>query len=201
MGQNKTMDTLIKYKKPLLIIAGILVLVEVIWGVYTLTRQPPKNPLSQTPTSSIQPSPSGSLGLVTLQGPTQVKVGEIFKVDMELTTNSPTDGTDLIVKYDPKVLELVLDGTKASTPGKTYQDYPANSVDPNGVITVSGVTLNKGFVGQGLFGSLNFKAKTKGLTKVNLDFTPGSTTDSNITESSSGKDILGKVSNLEVTIN
>lgn len=191
------MDTLIKYKKPLLIIAGILVLVEVVWGVYTLSR-PVSN--TQQPTVGQAESVPASSGSVTLKGPAEAKVGENLRVDMELTTNSQTDGADLIIKYDPKVLDLVTNGTLAATVGKTYQDYPANSADPSGVITISGVSTGKGFSGTGVFATIKFSAKATGTTKVSVDFTAGSTTDSNVTESSSGRDILESVNNLEITV-
>lgn len=194
------MDTLVRFKKPLLIIAGILVAVELAWGAYTLTRPVATAPQS-TPAQSDQTAPSvtQSLGSVSLKGPSQAKVGDSVRVDIELASTSTTDGADLIIRYDPLALDLVPSGTNAAAAGTIYQDYPANSAE-NGVITLSGVSLSSGFSGSGIFGTLNFTAKGPGKTKVSLDFTPGSTTDSNITESSTGHDILKVVNSLEVTI-
>lgn len=197
------MDILLKYKKALIIIAIVLIVAEVVWAIYTLTRPVVKDPSSKSPTPSsvTQTVVTDSIASISLQGSTQVAVGEVFKVDIQLSTNSPTDGTDLIIKYDANVLEVVQTDKKAVTVGSIYQDYPVNTVDDKGLIVISGVTLNKGFKDQGLFGSMSFKAKTKGTTKISVDYTEKSTTDSNVTESASGLDILKSVNNLDITIN
>lgn len=175
---------------------------EVVWAGYTLSRPLPKNVPGPTgePEINSQPTLGGSLAGIALQGPSQASVGDTFKADIELSANSPSTGADVIIKYDPEVLQVVPSGTAAATAGKIFQSYPANTFDPKGIITLSGTSVDKGFSGQGVFASINFKAKDKGLTKIEFDFTPGLTTDSNVIEVSSGSDILKKVSNLELTI-
>ena len=195
------MDILIKYKKVLIIVAIVLIVAEVAWAVYTLTRPVTKEPATQ-PVSSLQVQPvaSGSVASIILQGPTQAKIGDIFQVNIQLKANSLTDGTDLIIKFDPSILEVVQTNKKAITVGKIYQDYPVNVVDDKGLIVVSGVTLNKGLIDQGLFGTISFKAKGAGMAKISVDYTEKATTDSNVTESSTGTDILKSVINLELKI-
>lgn len=195
------MDILIKYKKVLIIVAVVLIVAEVAWAVYTLTRPVTKESVTQSVSSSqAQPIASGSIASIILQGPTQAKIGDTFKVDIQLKANSLTDGTDLIIKFDPNILEVVQTNKKAIDVGKIYQDYPVNIVDEKGLIVVSGVTLNKNFIDQGSFGTISFKAKATGIVKISVDYTEKSTTDSNVTESSTGTDILKSVTNLDVKI-
>jgi hypothetical protein len=193
------MDNLLRFKKPLLFIAAALVIVEIAWGAYTLTRPLPSGSAASAGASNnAEETPKA---VASLLGPSTATVGQNFKVDVELSSTSPAQGADLIVKYDPKVLELVKVKQEAATVGKVFTDYPANSADNSGIITISGVTPSTGFSGKGVFATLNFKVITKGKTNISFDYKMGSTTDSNVTESASGSDILGKVNNLEVLIN
>lgn len=196
------MDNLIKFKKPLIVLAVLLVVAELVWAGYTLTRPVIKTTPEEIQLNSKEEKPiSDKSATLVLNGPTSVNTNETFKVEVELTTDAFTIGTDLILKYDPKVLEIVALDKTASTVGKIYKDYPANSFDANGTIAVSGVSTDKGFIGKGIFASLNFKAKSKGATKITIDFKPNVTIDSNVTESSTGSDILKSVNSLDLTIN
>ena len=195
------MDIFVKYKKVLIIVAIVLIVAEIAWAVYILTRPVIKESSSQPASSSqVKPVVTGSIASINLQGPVQAKIGDTFQVDIQLKANSLTDGTDLIIKFDPSILEVVQTNKKAITVGKIYQDYPVNVVDDKGLIVVSGVTLNKGFIDQGLFGTISFKAKGAGMAKISVDYTEKATTDSNVTESSTGTDILKSVINLELKI-
>ena len=74
-------------------------------------------------------------------------------------------------------------------------------MDPTGKITVAGITQAQGGVlANGLFGTVVFQAKAAGQAKISLDYTPGSTIDSNVTESETVEDVLDKVENLEINI-
>ena len=71
-----------------------------------------------------------------------------------------------------------------------------------GQIRISAITppSNEGFVGIGVFATVNFKAKQNGNTEVAIDFEKGSTTDSNLVETGIAIDILDQVYNLNLTI-
>lgn len=133
---------------------------------------------------------------------TGYKIDEEILVDIKLSTGGHTTvGTDLVLKFDPNFLEVSGDDFFES--GKAYTDYPGVSVDnENSQIILSGIVLNDqaGFNGVSNFGTVMFKAKKTGRTRVSVEFTKGLTVDSNIIETVSAKDILGEVYNLDLNI-
>lgn len=172
---------------------GVVIVVEVLWAgwvLYQTNRQ-----ISQTvlpPATKAQPT---QIELVTDK--TSVKVGEKFTVTINMLSDKLTDGADLIINYDPQLMlaEPVIVGT-------LYNEYPKNTIDvKEGKITVSGISTERaGIKPNGLFGSIVFTAKAPGSSAISLDFTPGSTVDTNVIEQGTGKDILEKVNNVEVKI-
>lgn len=183
-------------KKIIFIVVALVIVTEVVWAVYSLRK--PASKIDQ-PELVAEKEVRAKLNFT---GPQTATQGANFKVDVVLSTFKPTGGADLILKYDPKMLELVPNNKQAINLGKIYQEYPVNEVDSKeGKITLTGLTSlsSKGFVGEGLLLTINFKAKTKGSTKISFDFTKRSTTDSNISEEGSGVDLLDEVS--EYTIN
>lgn len=176
-------------RKNIFIALGVVIALEIIWAGFTLLKpapgvEPPPA-LSQTSTISLQSSQ------------TNFKVGEKITVEINLSSGKKVDGADILINYDPKILSA-----KPVTAGGVFSDFPTNKVDENlGRITVSGITDKSGGVlANGLLGSVEFVAKASGATQISLEFTPGSTSDSNLTESGTGKDILEEVSDLELTI-
>lgn len=128
-----------------------------------------------------------------------------FSVDVNLDTGGAnTDGTDVILKFDRTRLTAV-----SVTPGTIYPDYPSNSPDNStGTINISGLaSISQPFNGSGKFATINFTANpgaTTGLTQVTFDFDPNDkekTTDSNVVESGTVRDILSAVQNGVYTIN
>ncbi len=155
---------------------------------------------SATPVfARLQPLSGGHLTL--LADKKEYQVGETITVSVRMFTGGhPTDGTDLVLKYDPKLLEIT---SAFFAKGNTYNDYPFSSFDPTkGEIQISGITSlsQNGFNGAGVFGTLTMKAKSAGIANLTIDFTPDRTTDSNMVESTSAKDILSQVDNLSLTI-
>lgn len=187
-------------KRNIFILLSVVILAEVIWAGWTLFKPTPPPELT-TQSAVVQSKPV----TITLQSPkTQLSVGEKFTVSINIFSDKLTDGTDLIILYDPKILSVEGQGT-AKVPvllGTLYSDYPINKLDDTaGRITVSGISNKPGGVNpSGLFGSVIFQAKSPGLAKISLDFTAGSTADTNVTETGSGKDVLEKVNNLEIKI-
>lgn len=185
------MENIKKYltRKNIFIVLGAIIALEIIWAGLTLFKPtPPVEPpadLSQTSTISLQSSQ------------TNFKVGEKITVDISLSSGKKVDGADILINYDPKILTA-----RPLTPGSIFSDFPTNKVDEaKGSIIVSGITdKSSGVLANGLFGSVQFTAKAAGTARISLEFTPGSTADSNLTESGTGKDILEEVSDLELTI-
>lgn len=171
-----------------------IVIVEVLWAAKTL--------LTPIPQRQVNPPPSIADASLTLFTSDKIyKIGDNFSVDINLSTGGhKTVGTDIVLKYNPKVLEA---SQTAFIKGTIYPEYPQARIDSTkGTIEVSGVVSTKdaSFIGSGLFGKVFFKAKTSGLALIQLDFTKDLSTDSNIVEMNTSKDILGGVNNLEVEI-
>lgn len=178
-------------KKVLLTAFALIILAEIIWAgwvFYGMNSQTPK-------TTTVVPEKPTQIELQSDQ--TTVKVGDQFSVFINVSSTRETDGTDLIITYDPKLLSA-----SPLTLGTLYNDYPVNKIDSAlGKITVSGISTGvKGIIPNGLFGTIVFSALSSGQVAVTLDFVPSSTVDTNVIEKDSGKDILEKVTNLNVTI-
>lgn len=176
-------------RKNIFIVLGVIIALEIIWAGLTLLKPtPPVEP----------PAALSQTSIISLQSPqTSLKVGEKITVEINLLSGKKVDGADILINYDPKILTA-----RPLTTGSIFSDFPVSKVDENlGTIIVSGITDKTGGVlAKGLFGSVEFTAKTAGTARISLEFTPGSTADSNLTESGTGKDILEKVNDLQLTI-
>lgn len=185
------------WKKKLLVaifaILAVVVLVELAWAATILL----------TPVSNkVEKFPKIEGGQITLIAPEKdYKLGDSIEVTVGVSTGeSVTDGTDVVIKYDPKVLEA---SSGAFEKGTIYSEYPNIKVDSqDGLIQLSGIssTAGQGFQGVGVFGRLNFKTKAQGSTTLSVDFVKNATHESNIVENQSGKDVLVGVSNLNLNI-
>ncbi len=177
-------------KKVLLTIFGIIILAEIIWAGWVFYK-------GQTPKSQQIIRQAKPTEIILRTDREQVKVGDEFSVAIAITSDKETDGADLIINYNSKLLS-------ASPTALTsiYNDYPVNKVDAIvGKITVSGIsTGTSGIVPNGLFGTITFKALAPGQAAITLDFVPSSTVDTNVIEKDSGKDVLESVKNLNIVI-
>lgn len=187
-------------RKNIFIVLGVVIAAEVLWASWALLRpSPPPSTATTAPVVKLKPT------TVTLASEkTSLKKGEKMTVSINISSNKKTDGTDLVLTYDPKLLSVETVGSTKQPviAGTIYNDYPLNSVDQlTGRITVSGITDDPGgALAEGLFGSVVFVGKGAGVAKISLDYSPSSTADSNVTESGTGKDVLEKAEGLEVVI-
>lgn len=182
------------------VLAAVVILIEVVWAYFSILKPAPVVDQTIPPQTEEE---KGKDAKLNFSGPNTATIGATFKVDVILSTQKPTGGADLILKYDPNMLELIPNNNQAVSPGKIYQEYPVNEVDPKqGKITLIGLTSpqSKGFVGQDVLATLTFKAKSKEETTLSIDFTKGSTTDSNVSEEGSGVDLLNQVSKYTVNV-
>lgn len=167
---------------------------ELIYAIRVLTLPAPL-PAGRIP---MQPQ----VGKIALNAPRNTyRIGEVVPVTVTVDTGSRVvDGVDLIIHYDPKILEASSGGLLK---GSILEEYPTMAIDSaKGLISISGISaLQNGFKGKGLFATINLKAKIAGKTSLAIDFEgKGSTTDSNLVESSTSKDILEQVVNLELLV-
>jgi hypothetical protein len=123
-----------------------------------------------------------------------------IKIDLD-TQGVQTDGTDVIVLYNPAQLSI---NTSQITNGTIYPEYPGNSIDSaGGKISISGISsVSSPFSGSGTFATLKFMVANTltASTPINLsfDFDPNNktkTTDSNVVERGTIADVLNSVTN------
>lgn len=187
--------------RTIVILMGVVVMGEILWAGYSLTKPPSESSPQASPSAEITPSAS-----LTLFGPSMASKGAEFRVDINLTTSAETESADIIITYDPKSLSIqpvaTAEKQTAVTTGAIFQDFPINAYDAKtGKITLSAIsTGSAGFSGQGKIGYITFKAIKSGTTEVSIDYTEGSTTQSIVLSSKADKNILNQVKNLTVDI-
>lgn len=130
------------------------------------------------------------------------KVGDTFNVEIKLDTGGvTTSGTDVYVRFDPNVLQVV-DANNSSTgvqitPGSLYSQTSFNSTDNGaGKISFSGSKSggSSGYSGTGTLATIKFQATAEASsTNVTVDYQAGSTTDSNVISQSDSSDVLTSV--------
>lgn len=116
------------------------------------------------------------------------------------TGGADTDGVDAYLSYDTSRMTAL-----SVTKGTAYSEIPGSNIDATaGKVVLSGIAdFSKPFKGKGTIATINFNVKENsptGATQVNFDFTKGSTSDSNVAQTTSATDILGSVVNGTYTI-
>ncbi len=195
------------HKKLIFIVLLTIVFIEIIWVGVVIFFPPQPSYLKNQKTTN---KPAGANqqkldGQFTLAPAKQnVKVSSKFTLNILVDSNNhPVDGVDVSLKYDPKFLEVQASSSaKAIIPGTLLDSYPPQKIDKaKGEISFSAIGKpNKNKSLTGTLGQITFKALKTGNTQVGIDFTPYATTDSNISESGTAVDILGKVVNSQITI-
>ena len=205
-NQNLNLPSTSKFSpiKILFIVLGLVVVGEIIWAISNFI--PRNQSASSTPTvNNINTVVASSSAVVSLSADkTSVKVGDKITVAINVSANKSTDGTDLIINFDPAVFTVDSQNEKKVPviTGQIYSDYPINKIDQTkGKITVSGIATTPGGVTtNGIFGTINLIAKVAGTATLKLEFTKGSTADTNVTETGTSKDILDSVQDLTINI-
>lgn len=202
-----------KFKKVYILYALALLIIigELVWAYTSLYKksiipeQLYKN-VNTTAEVDLESQESSLSGSIKVKSPrASLKVGEKMTVTVYVDSGGKsTDGTDLIINYDPKLLSIDTIGPdkKAMAISDIYNEYPSNSIDDKkGIIAVSGIANDSnGMVVNGILGSIIFTAKSAGKSTISVEFTPNIVSESNIIETKTGKDLLGQVQNLEVEI-
>ena len=133
-------------------------------------------------------------GAVLSLDPSQkvVSAGEEFEVSLSLDTNGvKTSGVDVIISYNPDVLEVV-----EVRPGILFQKYPVNEAAEGKIGFSAAAVPPRAFSGQGTLAYLKFKALRPGTAFLQFAFEKGATSDSNVVKAGSfGQDVLDKVIN------
>ncbi len=178
--------------KLLFIIFGIIIIIEIIFSVRKLIAKDNLANNSSRPGATL-----GGIILLLTQNKS-VKVGEEVNVNIGITSGKYNIyGADVLFSYDPTILAP---STPSFEKGAGFSDYPVIEIK-DGNVRISAIGnpgKDKGVLGK--FGVVHFKAISSGRTSLKVNFTPGSTTDSNITDSDSNKDIIEKVVNLDIEV-
>lgn len=126
-------------------------------------------------------------------------VGERLIVDIIIdTAENEVAGCGAKIEYDPNIISVV-----SIDLGSIFNDYPSATFDNNtGRAMISGIVNSPKnlYKGQGKFGTITLQMVSTGMTKVKFEFTPGSTTDSNIAVTYGNGDILESVNELNITV-
>ena len=106
-------------------------------------------------------TPAAAVGgaSLRLQGPAQVKVGDIFAVQLVMQSDQPVASVPLAVGFDPRVLQAisVLEGDFLRQGGA--QTNFASRIDPDGQILATGTRSGEtGATTMGVFTTINFRA-------------------------------------------
>jgi hypothetical protein len=180
--------------KLIFIILGIFIVVQLGLLVKSYREVPP-------PPQKLDARAVGKAELYLVSEKKQYQVGETMVAQVSLDSGGqPTNGTDVILKYDTTVFEATTGALKA---GPIYDDFPVLDFDKQtGMIRISGISSvnSKGFNGVGVLATLNLKVLKAGTGEINFEFKEGSTTDSNVINLKTAEDILGKVNNLIINI-
>ncbi len=129
-------------------------------------------------------------------------VGDTIEVKIQLDTSGiSTSGTDVYVRFDPNVLQVVDSNSSATgvqiSPGTLYSQTSFNSTDNGaGKVSFSGSKSggSAGYSGSGTLATIKFKASAEAsTTSVTIDYQAGSTTDSNVISQADSSDVLTSV--------
>jgi hypothetical protein len=153
-------------------------------------------------------APVGTAVLAVTPKESSTTVGQQVQVVVTLDTKGDaTSGVDLVLNYDPKLLEVVdADPAVADVQvakGPLFDFAPANLVNlSSGKIVFSGSQqpTSAGFTGTGNVATVNFRAKSAGNATVGFEFTPGSLRDTNVIKKSDGRDLLNETQDATIKI-
>ncbi|MBI2450947.1 MAG: hypothetical protein HYV52_01245 [Parcubacteria group bacterium] len=141
------------------------------------------------------------------------KIGDLVEVGILLENGQKkTTGVDIVLTYDPQIVELQGKNSQIKQNGKTepknFLDVEFSSFDffpyfnlntKNGKIYFSALARPlREVVGKGVIATLTFKVIKTGETSINLVFEKGLSSDSNVAYA--GRDILKQVRNLNLVI-
>ena len=134
----------------------------------------------------------GVMGLSPARGDYAYTLGQTYPVGILVDSKSAKiDGVDVIINFDPAKAEVV-GGVSA---GNLFERAVLNQIDnETGQIRFSALSFDAKPV-TGIAATFSFRPKAAGEVDFNFDFKPGVTTDSNMAENGTAKDILGKVEN------
>lgn len=193
----------------LLIIIGLSVLVLIALKILARpaklspTIAPPKvfkEVPTPTPAISLQRTKPSAEAVLALQPQkADLRQGEILSVAIQVDTGGkPSAGIDAVINYDPDKLAVI--EIEAGTLFETYFRQAEDEIKQKIYLSAAIFKITETpFAGQGVFGTIKFKALKPGKTTLSFEYTPQATADSNVTNEK-GLDFLTQVINGEYQI-
>lgn len=122
-------------------------------------------------------------------GKANITAGDTFPVTVELTGGEPTLGTDVIIKYEPDMVEA--ESVKEGLLYPSYQPIPSKRINPvNGTVFISGTAqISKPVAANGSLATITFKALKTGQAEISFDYKEGATNKTGIVNFK-GKNLL-----------
>jgi len=107
---------------------------------------------------------------------TSFAVGETINVNVNLSGGEPTVGTDLVLTYDPKAVQIL--GVEENKLYPVYNPTPSSRVNAaTGMIKMSGsANFGQPITADGTFAMVKVKGLSAGTTSLSLSYKKGSTT-------------------------
>lgn len=191
----------------LLFFLGILVILELVWVASRVNRISLNWYLSQL-SQLKKERETKKVGLSLSPQRETFEVGETFFLRVNLNSlGYRISGADVILSYDPRLLEVVdaddkTSGIQVVTFNKSLASYPVNKVDPKEGTIKFAVAFDPelSVSGEGTLATIVFKVLKPGVAAINFDFTPSVTTDSNVGLYGKAEDILSEVGNGKYTL-
>ena len=162
-------------------------------------------------------------GSISLTPSISAQPGSIIETPVMINTDGePTAGVDAILTFDKNILELVditvypensnnafsqfLTANFNLTPQDTSEVQLISQANTQGIFSFSGITgvftPFNGVLGENNpLARIKFKVLTNAPTSVNFQFTPNSTTDTNMVSTDGERDLLKTVTNMSVNNN
>lgn len=201
---NKYVIKNIFKSKLIFIILGVIILIEAAVVFRYTSQSSTAVPAVNQEINQVLPLTVGPLGrakIALVTEKSQYQIGDTVPVLVRISTGGYySDGVDLLLKYDPKVLEA---SSSAIISGDILPNYPIKSVDAQkGLISVSAISSVEtvGFNGIGNSATINFKAKQVGETSLSVEFSEESTGETNVIKHQDVSDILDEVTGATISI-
>lgn len=138
-----------------------------------------------------------TISLSPATGDYSFSAGQTYPVGIVVdSAGKSIDGVDVVISYDSAKVQVV--GGKVN-PTSLFSENPLNSA-AQGKIRFSVLSFSPQ-PQSGIIGTFSIKPLVKGEVDLNVDYAPGSTTDSNIAEHGSAMDVLGGVVSAKYTFN
>lgn len=140
-------------------------------------------------------------GKISLQAnSSSIKIGETGNLSILFEApGSKLDGIDIVLRYDPRIINVL-----GFSEGNYFKLYPRKDINNDlGVVKVTALdSASSSVLSQEKteLGTIQFRAKTAGVSQVNFDFITGATGQTVLTQQGTSQNILGSASGVTIRV-